>query len=210
MDTSRPIPMPSPSVPPPSISGASPSISDTLGSVPATLTHAPAPQRRRLPLLVGFIAAAGVLGAGALAFSGRPAPPSAGAEASHDPAPSSGTALAPGPSAAPVVPAAPVAPAQTVRQVRVESDPPGASVAEGDTQLCTSTPCEVTWTDDAARAEHTLHLSKKGYKLAKVTVGPGDPKAQTKLEAMSFTAPPPVTPPPAVPGSGRPLYKKDI
>jgi serine/threonine-protein kinase len=93
--------------------------------------------------------------------------------------------------------------------VRVESDPAGASVSEGDTQLCTSTPCEVTWKGEAAQAEHKLQITKKGYKPVKVAVETTDEKAAAKLEALPVVAAPPA---PAVPlpGPGRPLYKKDF
>jgi serine/threonine-protein kinase len=94
------------------------------------------------------------------------------------------------------------------RQVRVESDPPGASVYEGETQLCTSTPCELTWKDDAARGEHKLQVNKRGYRGAKVTVGSADEKVSAKLEPVPVMVQPP--PPPPLPLSGRPLYKKDI
>jgi serine/threonine protein kinase len=95
-----------------------------------------------------------------------------------------------------------------IRQVRVESDPSGASVSEADTQLCTSTPCELTWKDEAARADHKLQLNKRGYRTSKLTVGSADEKVTAKLEIIQFTAQPPPPPPP--PGSGRPLYKKDF
>ena len=101
---------------------------------------------------------------------------------------------------------APVAP--LIRQIRIESDPSGASVTESGTELCTNTPCEVTWKDDAARADHKLSVNKKGYKTSKVTVGATDEKVKAVLDVYPMTAPPP--PPPHNPpssGSGGP-YKK--
>jgi serine/threonine-protein kinase len=103
------------------------------------------------------------------------------------------------PTPAPVVP--------LIRQVRVESEPNGASVSEGDTQLCTSTPCELTWKDEAARADHKLQINKKGYRTLRITVGSADEKVNAKLEGIPVVQP---APPPPLPTSGRPLYKKDI
>ena len=91
-----------------------------------------------------------------------------------------------------------------IRQVRIESEPTGASVSEGDTQLCTSTPCVATWKDDEARAEHKLQITKKGYKPFKATVSPTDDKVKAALEVYPIAAPPPPPPPP---GTARPLYK---
>jgi hypothetical protein len=84
-------------------------------------------------------------------------------------------------------------------------------VTENGTELCTSTPCELTWKDDAARADHKLALTKKGWKTTKITVGVSDEKVKATLDVIPVSAPQPqpggVPPPPA---SGRPLYKKDI
>ena len=98
----------------------------------------------------------------------------------------------------------PVAMGGTVfRQVRIESDPSGAIVSEGDTQLCSATPCELTWKDDAARAEHKLQINKKGFKTYKTTLGPTDEKVNAKLDGVPIPVyvPPPPPPPP---GTGRP------
>ncbi len=93
--------------------------------------------------------------------------------------------------------------------MRVESEPSGASVSEGDTQLCTSTPCEVTWKDEVARAEHKLQLNKKGYKTFKATVATTDDKVKATLDVIPVYVPPPPPPPPPS-GPAHPLYKKDI
>jgi serine/threonine-protein kinase len=112
------------------------------------------------------------------------------------------------PSAAATAPLAPAPATPLIRQVRVESDPTGASVSEGDTQLCTSTPCELTWKDEVARAEHKLTINKKGYKTFKATVALADEKVKAALEVIPVVAAPPPPPPP--PSTGRPLYKKDF
>jgi len=126
-------------------------------------------------------------GAGSVAATQQPAPPQQ-PSATATQAPSAATPL--------------------IRQVRIESDPTGASVSEGDTQLCTSTPCELTWKDDVARAEHKLTVNKKGYRTFRATVSPTDEKLKAALEVIPMVAPPPPPPPP--PATGRPLYKKDF
>jgi serine/threonine protein kinase len=115
------------------------------------------------------------------------------------------------------VPAPPAVPLQTgampivaplIHQIRIESDPMGASVSEGDTQICTATPCEHTWKDEAARTEHKLQLNKRGYRTFKANVDAADEKVVAKLDMIPVViAPPPPLPPI---GSGRPLYKKDF
>ncbi len=117
--------------------------------------------------------------------------------------------MAPPPTAVPPPTATATAGAPLIRQVRVESDPSGASVSEGDTQLCTSTPCEVTWKDDVARAEHKLQLNKKGYRTFKATVATADEKVKAALEVIPVVVAPPPPPPPP-PGTSHPLYKKDF
>jgi serine/threonine-protein kinase len=196
-----------------SAASASPSISDTLGTVPGTLTDAP--RRGRAPVFAGVGAAVAVvavglyvtIGAGGAggavkpdAHAGDPGAPTGAA------APSSASGVAT--TAAAAATAAPAV-VPLIRQVRVESDPPGATVSEGDTQLCTSTPCELTWKDDAAKAEHKLQINKKGYKTYKATVGTGEDKTVAKLDVIPVpvAAPPPAPPPPP---PGRPLYKKDF
>jgi serine/threonine-protein kinase len=181
----------------------SPSISETLSSGHGVPVDPPA-GRSRAYVVGGIAAAAAVAIAAVLLVSGGAGNKTTGASdsatATPQPAPpSTATATATATAAAPVI-----------RQVRVESDPPGASVSEGDTQLCTSTPCEVTWKGDAASAEHKLQVTTKGYKPVKLAVASGDEKAAAKLEAIPVAAAPPPAPAVTVPGPGRPLYKKDF
>ena len=143
----------------------------------------------------------------------------------HPPMTAVAPTVAPTPTAVPtveVVKATPTATATAtatpvveplVRVVRVESEPSGASVNEGDTEVCTKTPCELMWKDDAAKAEHKLQINKRGYRTYKVTVGAKDEKISAKLDVIPITAPPPPPPPPP-PAGAHPLYKdvykKDI
>ena len=93
-----------------------------------------------------------------------------------------------------------------VRTVKVESDPPGASVNEGNTEVCSSTPCDVVWKGDAGKGEHKLLLNKKGFRTTKLTVSATDTKASTKLDAAAavYVAPRPVQPPPDGTGKRKP------
>jgi serine/threonine-protein kinase len=199
---------------------ASPSVSETLSSTPQTTTNTDLasvqpPANKGRTYVWGGVAVAVALGIGLVAVLSTNKPPS--------PDPGQGTpGLTPSsaPSAQPTTaqqqPTQPAsatpsvtAPTPLIRQVRVESEPSGASVSEGDTQLCTSTPCELTWKDDAARAEHKLQINKKGYKTYKVTVSPTDEKVKASLDVIPVVVAPPPPPPPP-PGTGRPLYKKDF
>jgi serine/threonine-protein kinase len=192
---------------------ASPSISDTLGSAAPTsptdtdMAAVQAANKGRT-YVWGGVAVAVALGIGLVVVlsSSKPAGqndgPTAGPAASSTPTAATTVAA----SAPPAVSAAP-APAPSgpvIRQIRVESDPSGASVSDNGTEVCTATPCELTWKDDAARAEHKLSLNKKGYKTFKVTVGAGEDKVSAKLELPPFVAPAP--PPPLPTGGASKLY----
>lgn len=201
---------------------ASPSISETLSS-PASpptdtdMAAVQAPNKGRT-YVWGGVAVAVALGIGlvvVLSQGPKPPPTIEQQQGSGNTGAASTATLAQGPTAP--TSATPTAGNPTtaaagplIRQIRVESDPSGASVYEGDTQLCTSTPCELTWKDDAARAEHKLQLNKKGYKAFKATVATSDEKVSAKLEGIPVVVQPPPPPPPPPPGTGRPLYKKDI
>ena len=86
--------------------------------------------------------------------------------------------------------------------MRVESEPAGASVAEDGKELCSPTPCDVTFKGDDAAKEHKLVLNKRGFKTASVVVAPADTKASSKLDAAwggGGPAPGPVSTQPATP-----------
>jgi hypothetical protein len=67
--------------------------------------------------------------------------------------------------------------------VHVETDPPGARVKEEGDLLCNATPCDVSYTGDAAApgAEHLLVFLKSGYKMEHKIVRPGAPRLRVKL-----------------------------
>jgi serine/threonine-protein kinase len=189
---------------------ASPSISETLGSPGSQsdtdMAAVQTPNKGRT-YVWGGVAVAVALGVGLVVVlsSGPKSPPTI--DQASAPPTATPTAVAPITPTA-VAPTTATAAGPVFRQVRVESDPSGASVSEGDTQLCSATPCELTWKDDAARAEHKLQVSKKGYKNFRVTLSPTEDKVNAKLEGIPVYIPPPQPPPPNP--TGRPLYKKDI
>jgi eukaryotic-like serine/threonine-protein kinase len=92
--------------------------------------------------------------------------------------------------------------APAVRTIRVESDPPGASVSDSGTEVCMTTPCELVWKGDAARAEHPLTLSKRGYKTVKITAAPADEKVAAKLDIITATGGGRLTPTQGTSGKG--------
>jgi serine/threonine protein kinase len=126
------------------------------------------------------------------------------------PTPTSGPAGTGSPVAAPdptTTPTAAPDSAGAVRSVKVESDPSGASVSEGSTEICGATPCDVVWKGEAAKGEHRLQLSKKGFKTSKLTVSATDTKVTSKLDSAAvYVAPvgPRTTAPPDASGKRKP------
>ena len=199
----------------------SPSVSDTLGSPqtsPADTDMAAVQNANKGRSYVwGGVAVAVALGIGLVAVLSSSSPRPA-VQADGQGVTTGGQTAQVAPPLAPTAPLAPNAtvPASTgpapvlpvIRQIRVESEPSGASVSENGTELCINTPCEVTWKDDAARAEHKLSLNKKGYRTSKVMVGVTDEKVvKASLDVYPMTAPPPPPHNPPSSGSGGP-YKK--
>lgn len=56
------------------------------------------------------------------------------------------------------------------RTVRIETDPPGATVLDGEEPLCEATPCEVR----SQRRPHELRVVRRGYAVANVELEEGD------------------------------------
>src|SRR6185437_15913315 len=72
-----------------------------------------------------------------------------------------------------------------IRIVRIESDPPGAQVADQGVEVCMATPCEIYWRAAASKHEHKLTLAKRGFKNTTVTVAPDAEKVEAKLDTWS-------------------------
>ncbi len=148
--------------------------------------------RSRAWIALGVLLAAAIGGGlGMIAFRmTAPAPPPM-TNASPVPPPPATAAAPEGTAGAGVAqPAATPTPAPTHAPVviRVTTEPPGASVRDESAELCTSTPCDVTWKGDAADPSrvHRLTLAKAGYRFEARTVKAGDGPVHVKL--TRFTA----------------------
>lgn len=158
------------------------------------------PKSRPYVWLLAAAVAAGIVVA-VMAIS-RPHP---GDEMTGGPAGTGAPLGTQGPTTAPptTASAAPADPASSVRTVKVESEPAGASVTEGGAEVCSATPCDVIWKGDAGKGEHKLQLTKKGFKTTKLTVSESDTKVSSKLDAAAVFVPTgPRTPPPPPDASG--------
>ncbi len=81
--------------------------------------------------------------------------------------------------------------------MKVTSDPPGAAVHEGNTELCAATPCEITLKPENADAQksHKIVFSKHGFRPETIAVKAGDAPVHPKLR-VGFSGPiqrPPTT-----------------
>ena len=175
-----------------------------LGPAPAPPldTDAMAKMRPKGRPYVWFLAAAVAAGiAVTVVATSKPHPGDGSQTTTVTPA---GTGAAPDPTTAPALPTATATDsASSVRTVKVESDPPGASVTEGTSEVCSATPCEVVWKGDTAKGEHKLQLAKKGFKTSKLTVAATDTKVSTKLDAAAAVYVGPRTPAPPPDGTGK-------
>jgi eukaryotic-like serine/threonine-protein kinase len=176
-----------------------------LGPAPAPPldTDAMAKMRPKSRPYVWFLAAAVAAGiAVTVMATSKPHP-------GDDPQASTGTPAGTGSPVATHEPTAPSAgaaatdPAVTVRTVKVESEPSGASVNEGNTEVCSSTPCDVVWKGESAKGEHKLQLNKKGFRTSKLTVSATDTKVSSKLDAVPTVYVGPRTPQPPPDGTGK-------
>jgi serine/threonine-protein kinase len=156
-------------------------------------TLAPPPRRSRAWIALGVVFAAalgGLLGMAAFRLtSPAPAPraTAAGAPAATGAAGAAnaaGTASAGGatPSAQSAAGAAVLAPDDArVATLHVTSEPTGATVREGDVELCAATPCEVAFRGDAAGVPHRLLVQKSGFRAESKTVTDRDATVAVKL-----------------------------
>lgn len=189
-DITQPEPSPSRTPGPLSTDRPEPSHSDLQAGMPS-LVHLTTQKKSRAMsyVLVGLGAAA----IAAIAFLSLRQPPAASgsgvaaegsSQGSGAPAASGAPAVSSAPAGSAVATAAPTATATATsadRVVRVESEPAGATVFEDGKELCSPTPCDVTFKGDAASKEHKLVLNKTGFKPSSITVAPADTKANGKL-----------------------------
>jgi TonB family protein len=96
-------------------------------------------------------------------------------------------------------------PAAGLRLVRIESEPSGARVADRNTEVCISTPCEIVFRGEGAKVRRTLTLTKAGFKPAQLVVEPDAEKAVATLDVYPWngagTPPPEAAPPAATPSA---------
>jgi serine/threonine protein kinase len=114
------------------------------------------------------------------------APSAAGAASAEAPAPSAtGVAGATGAGAGVASGAAVDARSVTFK---VTTDPPGASVREDATELCASTPCDVTFKGDAAdpAKTHKLLVQRVGFRPELKVVKPGDASLSSGVHVRLF------------------------
>ncbi|MEN0063850.1 MAG: hypothetical protein AAGA48_16985 [Myxococcota bacterium] len=82
-----------------------------------------------------------------------------------------------------------------VRQVTVVSIPEGASVWEGNTELCSHTPCTIDQPDHAP-ARRLLRLEMGGYAPTDATLEKTAPGVRVSMRTRSSPKPPPFRAPP--------------
>ena len=196
------------STPPPEGRNSSQITDSSLGPAPAPPldTDAMAKMRPKSRPYVWFLAAAVAAGITVTVMAtSKPHPGDDPNVPTSAPAGNGGPVTTQDPTSTPTTTAtaAAVDSAGTIRTVKVDSDPSGASVNEGNTEVCSSTPCDVVWKGDAGKGEHKLQLNKKGFKTSKLTVSATDTKVSTKLDSAAAVYVGPRTPQPPPDGTGK-------
>ncbi|AKU98082.1 Serine/threonine protein kinase PrkC, regulator of stationary phase [Labilithrix luteola] len=170
-------------------------------SVPAEtlFEEAPRPRSRVLWVLGGVIGAAAIGGLlGMIAF--HVTSPAKVTNAASAPVNTVAPAIQPGAAGASLPSVQATTPVETLpsvsstatrdRVVTVTSDPPGASVREGNTELCASTPCQLSFKGEAdGGKEHRVLVSKLGYRVELRSVGAKDDSLAVKLVRATGGAP---------------------
>jgi hypothetical protein len=92
--------------------------------------------------------------------------------------------------------------------LRLESEPPGATVRENGVEICVATPCDVPWTATKKGAPaRQLFFFKAGFRPEMRPVTEASKPVVVHLSRLST----PVRPPPKEqPSAGPPGYKVDI
>jgi serine/threonine protein kinase len=180
--------------------------SESPGAIPHLLSQPPPGSGSKGMLAAAVVGALAIVGMiGFVAF--RPTHP---APAVPAPVPTTLAAARMVPTELPAValPAAPPA----LAQVRINTDPDGASVKEDGIEVCSSTPCDVLYQGSEAdpMREHRLSVARAGYRMESRTVKVGDSPVTVKLTVV----PAPIFRPAAQPKDTASLvpsgYKNDI
>ncbi len=203
----QPMPQTSASEPPapmtqpmPPVSGASPVVAlraDT--PPPASMQQSGTSKVALLALLIAGVA---IFGGGIVASRMIPR------EAAKKP-------VEPSANVAVTVTNAPIAPPSAPKveplllHVRLSSEPEGAVVREDGVEVCNATPCELSYSDDAAKREHKVVVQKAGFKAETRSFMPDAKMVSVKLarDNRAFGPQPPQTgKDPGVP----PGYKPEV
>jgi hypothetical protein len=136
--------------------------------------------RPRAPWLAAIVGASIGIGGAALATRPQEVP---AASASAAPAPSAPSAAIVG--AQTILPT-PSAAVPTV-YVRLESEPPGALVADGERRVCEATPCDVAHGEIVG---HKLVFDRAGYYAALVEIAPATDRVFVRLSPVAVAAKP--------------------
>jgi len=127
------------------------------------------------------------------------------------PAPSATAAPKPTVTATVAAPTASAPVAPQFAKLRINTDPQDASVKEDGIEVCSSTPCEITYknTDADPTKDHKLMFSKPGYRVENRTVRLADSPLNVKLtKAPQYYQPQP--PPQQKPPEDKPPGFKDL
>ena len=159
------------------------------------------PRRSKAWIVVGVLGAAllgGLLGLGVFrmttnsaatpSMASAPAPLAAGAGGASAEAPGAGSPASSANSATSAAAASSAAIDARSLTFKVTTDPPGASVREDATELCASTPCDVTFKGDAAdpTKTHKLLVQRAGFRPELKIVKPGDASLSSGLHVRLF------------------------
>ena len=161
----------------------------------------PRPARSKAWIGVGVLVAAalgGLLGMAAFRMTAPGSPMSTAHSAdpvSSAPATSAAVTSAGAAGGAAAIPSSAPSPDARSATLKVTSEPPGASVREDATELCPSTPCDITFKGDAADPAkvHKLVLAHQGFRPETRSVKSGDALVHARLLRGGFA------------GGGRPV-----
>jgi eukaryotic-like serine/threonine-protein kinase len=159
-------------------------------------------RRKMFGAMVGLVAVATVIGVYATrASSGESSGEPGAATAPIATAPTAAmpaTTNVTGPTAlAPMTGTPTPPPAPSSAKVRINSEPPGATVKEDGKELCAATPCDHDFDPDPSK-DHKLAFTKSGYRAEVRTVHVGDTPVTVRLSkgTSTWSAPPKAQPQP--------------
>ncbi|MEO8875266.1 MAG: hypothetical protein ABI461_06755, partial [Polyangiaceae bacterium] len=80
--------------------------------------------------------------------------------------------------------------ANRMAKLRIDTDPPGASVREDGAEVCTATPCVMTYEGEEAAPDaiHTFAVAHAGFLLASISAKASDAKVSIALVPVTTAA----------------------